>query len=226
MEYSGERPEIGQRLIAEFLGTAVLMAAVVASSLWADYLPPGLEQFKLMVQCAVIGLAAAILMAMTRPISGGHLNPVLTLTSALDRKQPWANTVFYPWAQVAGALAGVAAAHWMFGLEFWQEGTQPRAEELSIVAEFLSAMGFLVLLTALAQARVGQAAFIAGIYIALIYGMTDTTSLANPAVTVARGFTEAASGFRLWDVGPFVLTQFSGALAGLAIGRWFWPPEE
>jgi glycerol uptake facilitator-like aquaporin len=161
----------------------------------------------------------AVLIAAFGPLSGAHMNPVVTLAAALRRELPAPESLVYAAAQCAGAFAGVAAAHAMFDLPAFTAGTHPRAGAGQIWSEFVATLGLLTAIFACA-ARTRELPWVVGAYIGAAYWFTGSTSFANPAVTMARAVTDTFAGIRPQDVPAFVAAQLAGGAAALALWQF------
>jgi glycerol uptake facilitator-like aquaporin len=158
----------------------------------------------------------AVLISAFGPLSGAHMNPVVTLAAALRRELPAPEVLVYAAAQCGGAFAGVAAAHAMFDLPAFTVGTHARAGAGQIWSEFVATLGLLTAILACA-ARTREVPWVVGAYIGAAYWFTGSTSFANPAVTMARSVTDTFAGIRPQDVPAFVAAQLAGGAAALAL---------
>ena len=213
-------PTLAQRLAAEFIGTGFLLAAVIGSGIMGERLAGGNEALALLGNTLPTGAILVVLITMLAPISGAHFNPAVTGAFWLRGDIGGRDAAFYVLAQLAGALIGVCAAHVMFDLPLWQAGVKIRSGPGQWFAEGVATFG--LLLTILLTLRVKPAAVpvSVGLYIIAAYWFTASTSFANPAVTVARAFSDTFAGIRLVDVPAFVAAQLIGALCGLLLARW------
>jgi glycerol uptake facilitator-like aquaporin len=197
-----------ERLTAEFLGTALLLAAVVGSGIMADRLSSG-GLALLANAIATAGVLYALIAALG-PISGAHFNPVVTLAMAARGDLPRADVAPYVAVQIAGAVLGVFLAHAMFELPILQVGSNERAGLAQWLAETVATFGLLLVIWhASRHAAAHVPAAVAG-YIAGAYWFTASTSFANPAVTLARALTDSFAGIRPADAPGFILAQFLG----------------
>ncbi len=206
-----------RRLLAEFLGSAGLLAAVVGSGIMGEQLAQGNAAIALLANAAATAGALYVLIVLFGPISGAHFNPAVTLTLRLHGER--APLIGYLAAQIAGAILGVVLAHAMFELPLWQPGTRVRSGAAQWLSEGVATFG--LVLTILLGARhrpKAIPALVAG-YIFAAYWFTASTSFANPAVTLARALTRSFAGIRPDDVAGFVLAQLAGALAALGVAR-------
>jgi len=205
-----------RRALADGLGTAFLLAAVVGSGIMGERLAAGNESLTLLANSLATGLALAALIIAFASRSGAHFNPFVTLALALRGEFPRREIAAYVAAQAVGALIGVLAAHAMFDLQLLQYGEKARAGASQWWSEAVATFGLIFVVLSCDQERPWAAPFAVGGYIAAAYWFTASTSFANPAVTLARGFTATFTGIRPADVAPFILAQLIGAM--LAIG--------
>ena len=174
----------------------------------------------LLANTAATGAMLFVLITALGPISGAHLNPAVSAVSALQRTMPWTLCLGYLAAQLVGALGGVVAAHVMFELPIAQVSLKPRLGVAQLVSEFIATFGLIatIILTQ-RHARERVAAAVAT-YIMAAYWFTASTSFANPAVTVARSFSDTFAGIRPSDTPAFILAQLAGAAAAMSISSW------
>ena len=206
--------------VAEFVGTAFLLLAVVGSGIMAQRLCGGNVGLALLANAAATGGALVALILAFGSISGAHFNPVVTLASAL-REKSWSGVLPYLVAQLTGALAGTALANAMFGLPAFTASRHERSGTAMIVSEFLATFGLLAVIWGCARARPAAAPYAVAAYIVGAYWFTPSTSFANPVVTVARSLTDTFSGIRPADVPAFVIVQVLGGLAATLLFVWF-----
>ena len=213
-------PTLAQRLVAEFIGAAFLLAAVIGSGIMGERLAGGNEALALLGNTLPTGAILVVLITMLAPISGAHFNPAVTGAFWLRGDIGGRDAAFYILAQVAGALVGVCAAHAMFDLPLWQAGVKIRSGPGQWFAEGVATFGLLLTILATLRAKPGAVPVSVGLYIIAAYWFTASTSFANPAVTIARAFSDTFAGIRLSDVPAFVAAQLIGALCGLLLARW------
>ena len=210
---------ITRRIAAEALGTCGLLSAVVGSGIMGERLAGGNMAVALLAN--TLGTCATLVVLITAfaPISGAHFNPAVTLALALRGRHPWREFVPYLLAQCAGALAGVVLAHLMFGENVLSVSQHARSGPAQWLSEFVATFGLVAVVWAICERQVPAAAFYVAACIAGAYWFTASTSFANPAVTLARGFSDTFSGIRPEDVPAFVITQFAAAtIATYAMG--------
>ncbi len=216
-------PKLPRRLAAEFLGTGLLVAAVVGSGIMGERLAAGNVAIALLANTIATGAALVALILTFGPISGAHFNPAVSLADALERGIAWSTAAAYILAQCAGAIAGAIAAHAMFALPAVALSTHARSGSAQIFSEFVATFGLLSVIWGVARTRSEMIPFAVGAYITAAYWFTASTSFANPAVTIARAFTPTFSGIRPIDVAPFIAAQLAGALAATLLFRWLLP---
>ncbi len=214
------RPDLSRRLAAECLGTAFLLATVVGSGIMAERLAGGNIALALLGNTLPTGAILVVLITIFGPVSGAHFNPAVTLVFAVKRETPPAEALAYVAAQILGGLLGVLAAHAMFEVALLQVSPTLRSGAGQWLAEAIATFGLIATILGALRARPQAVAMAVGLYITAAYWFTASTSFANPAVTLARGFTDSFSGIRPADVGPFVLAQFIGGLLALAFFVW------
>jgi glycerol uptake facilitator-like aquaporin len=212
-----------QRAVAEALGTAMLLAAVVGSGIMGERLAAGNVAVALLANTLATGAALVALILTFGPISGAHLNPAVTLASAWQGYTKWHDAPFYIVAQIGGALGGVAAAHLMFELPLLSVSQHVRTGNSQIFSEFVATFGLLLVIWACARFRPTIVPFAVAAYITAAYWFTASTSFANPAVTLARSASDTFSGIRPADVPGFVGAQLLGAAAATLVFRWLSP---
>jgi len=212
-----------QRLAAETLGTAFLLAAVVGSGIMAQRLAGGNVALALLGNTLPTGAILVVLILIFGPVSGAHLNPAVSLAFALRGELPWRDTGGYVAAQLAGAIAGVWAAHVMFDLPVWQVSTTVRSGFGQWTAEVVATFGLLMTILGCAARTPGAVAYAVGLYITSAYWFTASTSFANPAVTLARSLSDTFAGIAPAGAPAFIAAQLLGTLAALVVSRWLWP---
>ncbi len=202
----------------------MLLAAVVGSGIMAQRLSGGDAALALLANALATGGVLFALILAFEPISGAHLNPVVTLADAWRRGIAWRDVPAYIAAQVAGAVAGVALANRMFGLDVFSLSHRVRSGGGQWLGEFVATFGLLTVIWGCARTRPGSTPFAVAAYIVGAYWFTSSTSFANPAVTIARALSDSFAGIRPGDVAPFVLAQLAGAAAATALFAWFGRP--
>jgi glycerol uptake facilitator-like aquaporin len=218
------KPTLVRRVVAEFAGTLLLLAAVVGSGIMGERLAAGNVALALLANTLATGAALIAIILAFGPISGAHLNPAVTLANAWMGGIAWRETPAYLVAQTAGALAGVIAAHMMFGLTVVSVSTHVRSGAAQAFSEFVATFGLLAVIWGCARSRPAAVPFAVGAYITAAYWFTASTSFANPAVTVARSLTNTFAGVRPVDVPAFIAAQLAGAFGATLLFRWLLPP--
>jgi glycerol uptake facilitator-like aquaporin len=209
-----------QRLGAEFIGTAFLLATVIGSGVMGERLAGGNVAIALLGNTIPTGAILVVLIAMLGPISGAHFNPAVTTVFLFKKDIGRTEAGAYIVVQILGALLGVLAAHLMFGEVLLQISAKVRAGPSQWFSEWVAAFG--LVLTVLLTLKANRAAVptSVGLYIIAAYWFTASTSFANPAVTIARAFSNTFAGIRPADVVPFVIAQFIGAVSAVYVCRW------
>jgi glycerol uptake facilitator-like aquaporin len=213
-------PTRSRRCVAEGLGTAMLLAAVVGSGIMGERLAGGNAAIALLANTIATGAALVVLILTFGPVSGGHFNPAVTLVAASARGLRWNEVPAYVGAQVAGAFAGVLLAHLMFGEPLLQLSQHPRTGGGQLLSEFVATFGLLAVIQGCGRCRSESVPLAVGLYITAAYWFTASTSFANPAVTAARAVTDTFAGIRPVDAPGFVVAQVAGAVAGAGLIRW------
>jgi len=213
-----------KKLVAEALGTALLLATVVGSGIMAEELAHPNVALALLANTIATGAALVALIITFGPTSGAHFNPAVTLADASQGGLPWREVPAYIAAQVAGAFLGVAVAHVMFKQPALFFASQHRRDGLAqLVSEFVATFGLLAVIWGSARRRPGLVPFAVGAYITAAYWFTASTSFANPAVTLARAATDTFAGIRPVDAPGFIAAQLVGAAAATLVFRWLVP---
>ncbi len=217
---------MSRRLLAEFIGTALLLAAVVGSGIMAQSLARGNDALALLANAAATGGALYVLIVLFGPISGAHFNPAVTLALRIRGEIASKEAAAYITVQVLAAVSGVLVAHAMFGLELLQPGTRVRSGLPQWGSEAMATFGLLLTILLGVRHRPAAVPALVASYIFAAYWFTASTSFANPAVTVARALTQTFAGIRPADVPAFVVAQLLGMLAALMAVRLLVPREQ
>jgi glycerol uptake facilitator-like aquaporin len=217
------KPSLARRVVAEFAGTLFLLAAVVGSGIMGERLAAGNTAIALLANSVATGAALVAIILAFGSISGAHLNPAVTLADAWQGGIAWRETPAYIAAQLAGAFAGVAAAHLMFGLPLFSASTHVRTGSAQLLSEFIATFGLLAVIWGCVRHRPSAVPFAVGSYIAAAYWFTSSASFANPAVTLARSLSNTFAGIRPADTAGFVAAQLAGAFAATLLFRWLIP---
>ena len=210
-------------IVAEALGTAFLLATVVGSGIMGDRLAGGNLALALLANSVATGAMLIALILTFGPVSGAHFNPVVTLADATCGGLSWRLVPAYLAAQFSGALAGVATAHLMFGETLLQTSRHARSGTPQLFSEFIATFGLLAVIHGVARRSPQSVHLAVGMYITGAYWFTASTSFANPAVTLARAFTDTFAGIRPADVPGFVSMQLLGGFAATVLFRWLLP---
>ena len=214
---------LSRRIVAEFVGTAFLVAAVVGSGIMGERLAGGNLAIALLANTIATGAALAALILTFGPISGAHFNPAVTLADAIEHGVTWAVAACYIPAQCAGGVCGAIAAHLMFGLPAISLSHHSRSGSAQVFSEFVATFGLVCVIWGCSRQRSAAVPFAVAAYITAAYWFTSSTSFANPAVTMARALSDTFAGIRPADVPLFVAAQFAGALAATLLFRWLVP---
>jgi len=212
-----------RRAVAEAVGTAFLLAAVVGSGIMGERLAAGNMAIALLANTIATGAVLVTLILAFGPISGAHFNPAVTLADASQGGLPWREVPAYLTTQVAGAFAGVATAHLMFGEPLFSASRHIRSGSAQLFSEFVATFGLLSVIWGCARLRPSAVPFAVGAYITAAYWFTASTSFANPAVTLARAVSDTFAGIRPVDTPGFIAAQLAGAAAATALFRWLVP---
>jgi glycerol uptake facilitator-like aquaporin len=212
-----------RRLVAEALGTSLLLATVVGSGIMGASLAQGNVAIALLANALATGAGLVALIAAFGPISGAHFNPVVTLTALLARRLRPNEAALYVVVQVAAAVAGVALAHAMFAQPLWQTSQHARAGAAQLLSEGVATFGLIGVILGTSRHRPAFVPIAVGAYITAAYWFTASTSFANPAVTFARAWTDTFAGIRPVDVPGFVVAQLVGGGAAALMWHWLLP---
>jgi glycerol uptake facilitator-like aquaporin len=208
-----------RRLLAEALGTLLLLATVVGSGIMGVALADGNDGIALLANAGATAGVLYVLIAVLGPISGAHFNPAVTLAMRLRGELSSPHALAYAAAQLAGAVAGVLLAHAMFEQALLQPGVRVRSGGAQWLSEGVATCGLLLTILLGLRHRPAAMPVLVASYIFAAYWFTASTSFANPAVTIARALTQSFAGIRPADVGGFVLAQLAGALVALVLAR-------
>jgi len=214
-----------RRLLAEAIGTAILVATVVGSGIMAERLAAGNQAVALLGNTVATGAILVVLITVLGPVSGAHLNPAVTLVFAARREVPWNEVIPYIVVQCLGGIVGTILAHLMFDLAPLMVGTTARSGPSQLLAEAIAT--FVLVFTILGGLRHAPAAvpWLVGLVIMAAYWFTASTSFANPAVTLARAFTTTFAGIAINHVPGFVAAQLVGAVAGMTLSSTLFRPD-
>lgn len=212
-----------RQLAAESLGTALLLAVVIGSGIMGERLAGGNMAIALLANSLATGAMLYALILIFAPVSGAHFNPAVTLVAAFNRQMTWRHASAYVVVQIAGAFAGVAAAHGMFGEPLFFASHHQRSGAAQWWAEAIATFGLLAVILGSRRQSLPAMAAAVGAYITAAYWFTSSTSFANPAVTLARAASDTFAGIRPADAPTFVLAQLVGACMAAGVMRWLVP---
>ncbi|MEO0486601.1 MAG: MIP/aquaporin family protein [Pseudomonadota bacterium] len=209
-----------RRLVAEGLGTCLLLATVIGSGIMAERLADGNGAIALLGNTIPTGAILVVLITIFGPISGAHFNPAVTLSFALTRQISPSVGLLYVIAQVSGGIFGVVLAHVMFGLALIDLSTTQRSGVGQWAGECVATFGLVGTILACLKARADAVPMAVGLYITAAYWFTSSTSFANPAVTLARSLSDTFAGIAPGDVLPFIAVQCGAAAFATWVFRW------
>lgn len=211
--------DLSRRLTAEALGTGLLVATVVGSGIMAETLTTDVA-LALLANTIATGAILVVLISTLGPISGAHFNPAVSLVFALRRELPARDAGLYALVQIVGGVLGAIFAHAMFALPLLQASSKIRTGGAQWFSEGVAAFGLVAFILAGIRFERKGVPMLVGLYITAAYWFTASTSFANPAVAIARSFTDTFSGIRPFDLPGFILAQVAGAVVALALMSW------
>ena len=211
--------DLQRRLVAEALGTGLLVATVVGSGIMAETLTTDIG-LALLANTIATGAILVVLISILGPISGAHFNPAVSLVFALRRDLPWRDAGLYALVQILGGVIGAVVAHAMFALPLLQVSTHVRTGGGQWFSEGVAAFGLVAVILAGLRFERKAVPMLVGLYITAAYWFTASTSFANPAVAIARSFTDSFSGIRPLDLPGFIVSQIAGAIIALVLMSW------
>jgi len=209
-----------RRLFAEWLGTLFLLATVVGSGIMAEALSGGNVAIALLGNTIPTGAILTVLITILGPVSGAHFNPAVTLAFLVRGEIGGRHAAGYVLVQIFGALCGAWLAHFMFDLPLFQESVKMRSGLAQWGSEFVATFGLLAVIFGALRWRRDSVPVMVGLYITAAYWFTASTSFANPAVTIARAFTNTFSGIFPAHVPAFIVAQLAAALVATYLARW------
>ena len=215
----------GRRLAAEVMGTGLLVATVVGSGIMADRLTTD-TALALLGNTLPTGAILVVLITILGPISGAHFNPVVSMVVALRRELAVGLALAYVVAQICGGVLGSWLAHAMFDLPILQISQKVRTGAGQWIAEGVATFGLIATILGGVRFRADAVPWLVGLYITAAYWFTASTSFANPAVAIARSFSDTFAGIRPADVPAFILAQVVGALLAAAVFGWLLATED
>jgi glycerol uptake facilitator-like aquaporin len=214
---------LARRLVAEGLGTAFLLAVVIGSGIMGERLAGGNVAIALLANAIATGAGLIALILMFGTISGAHFNPVVTLSEAWQKNMPADEALPYIAVQLAGAFAGVAAAHAMFGEPVFSASVHVRTGAAQWWSECVATFGLLAVIIGCSRSRPAVTPCAVAAYITAAYWFTSSTSFANPAVTLARSASNTFAGIRPADTPGFIVAQLIGAACATLLFCWLYP---
>jgi len=214
------KSSLSRRIAAEFLGTGFLVAAVVGSGIMGERLSGGNVAIALLANTIATGAALAALILALRPISGAHLNPVVSMAEALRGGFVWNEAALYITAQVCGGIAGTACADIMFALPAFSISHRARTGVPQWFSEFVATFGLLLVIRTVARLTPDWLPLAVAAYIAAAYWFTASTSFANPAVAIARSLSDTFAGIRPVDIPAFLAAQLAGGFSAAIVSDW------
>lgn len=212
--------DLPRRLVAETIGTALLLAIVVGSGIMGERLSSGNAALALLGNTLSTGAGLFVLISIFGPVSGAHFNPVVTLAFALKRELNAPTVAAYLAAQTIGAVLGVWVAHLMFGEPVLQFSTKSRDGLSQVFAEGVATFGLLATILGTLRFRPEVTPMAVGLYIASAYWFTASTAFANPAVTLARALSDSFAGIAPHSVAPFICAQLAGMAVAVILMGW------
>ncbi|MDB5444991.1 MAG: aquaporin family protein [Phenylobacterium sp.] len=212
--------DLGRKLAAEALGTALLLAVVIGSGVMGERLAGGNVAIALLGNTLATGAALVVLITVFGPISGAHFNPVVSLMFAVRRELSAGLAALYIPAQLAGAVVGVWAAHAMFALPILQVSTRLRDGPAQAFSEAVATFGLVATILGSLRFRPQATPMMVGLYITAAYWFTASTSFANPAVTIARSLSDTFAGIAPSSAPAFIASQLAGAGVAVALFGW------
>jgi glycerol uptake facilitator-like aquaporin len=215
--------DLGRRLAAEALGTALLLVAVVGSGIMAERLAGGNAAVALLANAIATGAALVVLITIFGPLSGAHFNPAVTLWFVLRGEMGTRIALAYVPVQFAAAVLGVWLAHAMFGMPLLEISHHLREGPPQWLAEFVATFGLLLTIAGGLCFAPQSTPMLIGLYITGAYWFTASTSFANPAVTLARSFTDSFAGIAPQSSWPFMIAQLTGVFVGYFVPDWLFP---
>lgn len=216
---------LSRRLVGEFIGTAFLLAVVIGSGIMGERLAGGNVALALMGNTLATGAGLIALILTFGPVSGAHFNPAVTLGDVYFGHIHWPHALLYVIAQIAGAFAGVAAAHGMFGEALFFASQHARTGPAQWWSEFVATFGLLAVIISCSRTRPSVTPFAVAAYITAAYWFTSSTSFANPAVTLARAASDTFAGIRAQDTPGFIAAQLLGAAAAVITFKWLFSAQ-
>jgi glycerol uptake facilitator-like aquaporin len=217
---SAANAPLARRVVAEAIGTALLLAVVVGSGIMAQNLFPDSAGLALLANALATGGGLVALILTFGDVSGAHFNPVVTIFDAASGNRPWSDVGPYTVAQIGGGIAGVLATHVMFDHQVFELSTKVRSGAPLVFSELVATFGLVAVIWGVVRKRSAMVPYAVAGYIVAAYWFTPSTSFANPAVTIARSLTESFAGIRPADVPGFIVAQLVGGALAALLFRW------
>ena len=214
---------LARRLAAEGIGSFFLFACVIGSGIMAANLAGGNDAIALLGNTAATGAILFVLITILGPISGAHMNPAVSLVAVLRHELRWRDAGSYILVQLAFGILGAWAAHRMFDLPTLQVSVKARHGLGQWAGEAIATFGLILTIIGTVHQRPQWVPATVGLYVTAAYWFTSSTSFANPAITVARSFSDTFAGIAPADVPGFVVAQLTGAVAAALFGKWLFP---
>ncbi len=215
-----------RRGASEFIGTGLLLAAVVGSGIMGQALSGGSAALALLANSVATGASLIVLITIFGPVSGAHFNPAVTMVFLLRREIRATDAAVYAAAQITGGVLGVLEAHVMFAESLVQMSTKLRGGSAQGFSEFVATFGLIATIIGTLRSKTGSVPIMVGLYITSAYWFTASTAFANPAVTLARTLTNTFAGIAPTSAPLFIAAQLAGALAAAAFCSWLFPAGE
>ena len=216
---------LSRRLFAEWFGTMMLVATVVGSGIMAEQLAGGNVAIALLGNTIATGAILVVLITILGPLSGAHFNPAVSFAFALRREITPQIAALYAIWQIIGGLCGTVLAHLMFEQTVWQTSAHMRSGMAQYGSEFVATFGLLAVIFGGICYRQTAVPWLVGLYITAAYWFTASTSFANPAVTIARSFTDSFSGIFPGDMPFFIIAQMLAAAAASLVCGWLFADQ-
>lgn len=215
-----------KKLLAELIGTAILLATIVGSGILAEQLADGNVALALLGNTIPTGAILVVLITLFGPVSGAHFNPTVTFVFALRNEISKREGMFYVLFQIIGGILGVWAAHLMFDLEVLQLSQKSRTGSAQWFAEVVATFGLIITILGTLKAKPESVAVMVGLYITAAYWFTASTSFANPAVTIARSLSDTFAGISPLHAPGFIIAQMIGAVIAASYCKWQFDRKE
>ncbi len=217
---------LSRKLVAEFLGTAFLLATVIGSGIMAENLAGGNVAIALLGNTIPTGAILVVLILILGPISGAHFNPAVTVAFLIRREISASQAFVFIAMQIAGGIVGMLAAHLMFEETLLQLSTNTRTGAAQWFSEAVATFGLVTVILGGIRYRADAVPYLVGLYITAAYWFTASTSFANPAVTIARSFTDTFAGILPAHMPAFIASQFAGAVIAVFVGGWLFGSQK